>query len=232
MTLTVWRIALNNETWAIRLWPLLDISEKTRAERFRGVDLRRRHVIAHGAVRLLLADFCQQPVTTLRLVQNAWGKPALADAGSPVFNLSHTQDLALCAIAPAGEIGVDIEALRPSPIVERLDLARRFFSLDEYQALNELDTQAFSSAFFRCWTRKEAYIKAKGLGLSLPLNQFSVACRLDAAPALLASEYCPADVTRYQFWDLAVPEGYCGSLAYCGPAGDKLICRDWALDSD
>ena len=230
MTLTVWRIALNNETWAIRLWPLLDKVEQSRAERFRTLELQRRYIIAHGALRLLLADTCRQPPTTLRLVCNAWGKPALAEAGLPVFNLSHARDLALCAVAIAGEIGIDVEALRPSPVVERLDLVRRFFSADEYYTLNALDDQVFVSAFFRCWTRKEAYIKAKGLGLSLPLNQFSVVCQPGVLPALLASEYCPADMERYRFWDLSVPEGYWGSLAYYGPATGTLVYRDWRPD--
>lgn len=227
MTLTVWRIALNNEAWVIRLWPLLDKEEQARAKRFRTLDLQNRYIIAHGALRLLLADACQQPPASLRLVRNPWGKPALADTNSPVFNLTHARDLALCAVTMAGEIGIDVEALRPSPVVERLDLVRRFFSAEEYHVLSTLDQQTFVSAFFRCWTRKEAYIKAKGIGLSLPLNQFSIVCQPGALPALLTSEYCPADVKRYRFWDIEVPEGYWGSLAYSGPVDGEPIYRDW-----
>ncbi len=226
MALTVWRIALHNEAWVGPLWPLLDHAEKARADRFRGADLRRRFVIAHGAVRLLLADACRQPAATLRFVHNAWGKPALAESHAPVFNLSHAGDWALCTLAPSGDVGVDVESLRPSPVVERIDLARRFFSHDEYQALSSLEEPAFAPAFFRCWTRKEAYIKAKGLGLSLPLNQFSVTCRPGVPPALLTSAYCPADVGRYRLWDVAVPEGYFGSLAYDGPS-EAFSCQDW-----
>ncbi len=227
MTLTVWRIALTNETWTTRLLPLLDSTEKARADRFRSHELRQRFVIAHGATRLLLAEAAQQPISALRFTHNAWGKPALEGTASPVFNLSHAKDLALLAVAETGDIGVDVEAVRPSPVVERLDLVRRFFSAAEYQALRGLDEQAFVSAFFSTWTRKEAYIKAKGLGLSLPLNQFSVTCQ--APPALLESEYCPSDVGRYRFWDIALSEGYFGSLAYDGPACGELVCRDWEL---
>lgn len=222
--LVVWRIALDNEHWAEQLWSRLDEADQAQANRFRYPELRRRYVIAHGALRTILAGE-GRAAAKLRFIRNAWGKPALADQGGPVFNLSHAQEVALCAIASSGEIGVDVEAERPEGMVSRRELAKRFFSFDEYQILKKLEGEAFVSAFFQCWTRKEAYIKAKGLGLSLPLNQFTM--QVDKQPKLITSDFCPDDVRCYRFWNVAVPSGYWGTLAYNGPVAGEFSCWDW-----
>lgn len=229
MNLTVWRIELNNSDLATKLWSLLNDSEQHRAARFRSQELQRRYIIAHGALRLILADVCQCSLKNLEFVYNQWGKPALANSNSPVFNLSHAQDLALLAIAANGELGIDVEMLRLSPIIERRDLVKRFFNLTEYHVLNQLNDQAFIAAFFRCWTLKEAYIKAKGLGLSLPLNRFSIECHPESKPILISSEDYPEDVANYHFWELNVPQGYWGSLAYYGSNNHEIVYHDWTL---
>lgn len=229
MAITVWRIALYSHSWKERLWPLLDAAEQARARRFCNADLQRRYIIAHGGLRLILANIVHQSPETLHLIANPWGKPALSQGGL-VFNLSHSQDLALCAVASAGEIGIDIESFRPAYSAERLVIARRFFHPAEYQFLNMITDAAQNAAFLRCWTRKEAYIKAKGLGLSLPLNQFHISCA--TIPELISSECFPEDVGRYRLGDINVPLGYWASFAYSGTDSDTIIYRDWSPELD
>jgi len=224
MALTIWRIALSDANWAEELWPVLDSAEQNRARRFLCAALKRRYIIAHGALRLILANISHRSTADLQFIINPWGKPYL-EAGNVVFNLSHSRDLALCAVASAGEIGVDIESFRPAEPSERLALARRFFHSEEYYSLSMVTEAAQNAAFIRYWTRKEAYIKAKGLGLSLPLHQFHI--NFTGAPALISSEYCPADVGKYRLWEISVPLGYWASLAYAGADDGELIYCDW-----
>lgn len=152
----------------------LSCEERTRSARFRSEQDRRRFVVAHGALRGLLGRYLGIHPGQVRLVADASGKPELSpEFGSRLrFNLSHSAGLALIAIAADADIGVDVEYVRPSP--EYADIARDFFSAEEVQQLTGFPDHLDAEAFLRCWTQKEAYVKARGEGLAIPLSSFSV----------------------------------------------------------
>ncbi len=150
---------------------MLSEAERKRAARFRFDDHRRVFVVVHGAARWLLGRVLGRPPGALRFEKGAWGKPVLADEPDVQFNLSHTEGMAILAVG-ASRLGVDVE--RVERALDWLPLARRFFALQEIAALEALPSSEQRRAFFQCWTRKEAYLKARGAGLSLPLDAFVV----------------------------------------------------------
>lgn len=220
----MWRIGLSAPSDLDVLFDLLDADEQARAERFRFAQHSRRFIVAHAAVRCILAQRLAAAPGELRFSRNAHGKPFLSSHGGLLFSLSHSHELALCALAVSGELGVDVEWRRH---LKHGDLARRFFAADEAAGLAGLAEEDQVAGFFACWTCKEAYVKAKGLGLSLPLHAFSVTTHPRQAPALLSSRHDPADVGPYRFWEIPVAPGYHAVLAYRGEAAAAPVCRDW-----
>ena len=153
-----------------RIETILEPDERARAARFRFARDRRRYVVRHAVLRTLLAAPRGSSPAALRFAFNAQGKPSID--GSPEFNISHSHGLALIAIASDGAVGCDIEWRDPSFAEETI--AEQFFAPREVTALRALPDDLQAQAFFDCWTRKEAYVKARGLGLSLPLDSFAV----------------------------------------------------------
>jgi 4'-phosphopantetheinyl transferase len=190
---------------------LLSQEEKERAMRFRIDRPRTDFVLTRGTLRLLLAHYLNTSPQHVCFRYAAQGKPALVGESELYFNASHTEGLALMAFAHRRAIGVDVENLERKIEVGRL--AERFFSEREKQALKQLRGDELQAAFFRCWTRKEAYIKAKGDGLSLPLDQFDVSITADDRDALLATRPDPAEATRWTIRDVAVGAGYAAAVA-------------------
>jgi 4'-phosphopantetheinyl transferase len=195
-----------------RLRALLSEDERHRAERFRGAEHAAYFVAARGLLRATLALYLDTAPESLNFRYGPHGKPYLAagDLGLR-FNLSHSHGLAYYAIALEREVGIDIERVRAE--TPCLDLARRFFSKEESAAITALAPAQQSEAFFRCWTRKEAYIKARGTGLSLPLAQFTVTCLPGVPARLLRTEGDPEQASRWSLADLTPPAGYVGALA-------------------
>lgn len=157
---------------------LLDDSERARAARFRHQRDRDRFVARRGLVRVHLAEELGVPAYALRIVEDENGKPFLPDDPDLAFNLSHSNGVALLATLRGGAIGCDIEWRNPELACPKV--AERLFAADEYAALTALATDAWTTGFFNCWTRKEAFVKALGLGLSYPLDAFSVSVGADA----------------------------------------------------
>ena len=164
-----------------RCLAMLDEEERARADRFRVARDRDRYILRRGLLRERLAHRLGCAPARIRYIQNAWGKPSL-EVGDLRFNLSHSRGLALCVIAHR-EVGCDIEWRNPQLAVE--PIAARFFSARELAALRALDRARWARAFFNAWTRKEAYIKARGRGLSLALDSFDVSLAPDEPAALL-----------------------------------------------
>lgn len=202
---------------------LLSADERERAARF-VYDLHRdRYIVAHGAMRRILGETLGRPPADLVFVNNAWGKPELAGAGAPFFNLSHTADLGALAIGWRCPIGVDVEQVRP---VEQ-EVARHSFSLAEQAELSRLSPQDWLQGFYRCWTRKEAVIKALGLGLAQPLDAFDVTLAPDAPPRLLRLAGQPEAPSQWQLVHFAPADGILG--AFAAPlSGNELRFRSWA----
>jgi 4'-phosphopantetheinyl transferase len=192
----------------------LDSAERARAERFRRPPDRDAFLLFHGMSRVLLGRYLGEPAARIRLRAPPDGKPFLEDGNGqrPLeFNLSHSGGLALLAVTRGRPVGVDIERIRPEADDERI--AQRFFSPEEVAALAAVPSERRSEAFFACWTRKEAYLKARGVGLSLPLRSFAVSVIPGRPPALLWSEAGAQEIARWSFRDLSPAPGYAGALA-------------------
>lgn len=213
----VWVIELDSHALVQVSWSLLDPEERWRASRMQVPDVRRRFVAAHGAMRIILARQIGVDPAEVPIVRNCWGRPEIASHPSVPFNLSHSHELAVFASAEGGELGVDVEWYLRRQKIKVLNMARRFFSPEEYADLSEVPEDALQKQFLICWTRKEAYVKAKGLGLRLPLDQFTVTCRSNQSPVLQSSHNWPEDIACYRFWDIPVPDYYHATLAYGAP---------------
>ena len=202
------------------------LDERARAARFHFERDRRHWTAARGAVRAVLAGYVGVPAASLTFRVGPHGKPALDGAAARAglaFNVSHSGGLALCAVTRARAVGVDVEAVRPEFATDKV--ARRFFAPGEVAALEALPPDERVEAFFACWTRKEAYIKARGSGIALGLDRFEVALAPGRPAALLATRDEPAAAARWQLFALAPGEGYAGALATDGPA--RLACWQW-----
>jgi 4'-phosphopantetheinyl transferase len=155
-----------------RMWEILDPDERTQADRFLFASDRTRFVARRGLLRLLLARTLNRDPKALRYGSTGHGKPFLREAPHLQFSLSHSGDLALCAMANAARIGCDIERLDPK--LASRETAATMFSTAENRSLMTLPASDFVEGFFNCWTRKEAFVKGIGVGLSYPLKAFDV----------------------------------------------------------
>jgi 4'-phosphopantetheinyl transferase len=197
---------------ATALFELLSADERERARRYRFDQHRNEFILTRATLRILLGSYLDKHPEHLAFSYSAQGKPSLANQPTDMsFNVSHTEGLAALAFARGREIGVDVEKLRPE--CDAGKLARRFFSASERQAISHFSGRALHEAFFRCWTRKEAFIKAKGGGLSIPLDQFDVAVAEGEPAALLGTRPDPTEVSRWMLQDLPAKAGYAGALA-------------------
>ena len=189
---------------------ILSDAERARAAAFRFDSLRKRYVAAHCALRHTLAGHVGAQARDLMFATSAHGRPSLVNRPTGLdFNLAHSAGFALIAIAHEARIGVDIEPVRP--IDDRMTLAARFFAPGETTALRAVPSHEADAAFLRCWTRKEAYIKGLGLGLSHSLNAFEVS--LDADARLLNDKTDPSASARWSLHDLSRPPRYIAALA-------------------
>jgi len=192
---------------------LLDQDERARAGRFHFEKHRRRFVLGRGFLRVLLGRYLGLAPDQVRFVYGPYGKPALADehnTGRLCFNTSHSHELAVYAFVQENEIGVDVEYIKTDFASE--DIARHFFSADEVEALMAIAEKERAAAFFRCWTRKEAYIKAIGSGLSHPLAEFDVSFAANEPAALLRDRRDTNATSRWSMFNLEF-KGYAGALA-------------------
>jgi 4'-phosphopantetheinyl transferase len=225
----VWRASLNPEPSSIpRLQHTLSADELQRAARFHFPRDRRRFTVARGVLRDILGRCLGVPPSELEFRYSAYGKPALADgfdAAGVRFNISHSHEMALFAVTCDREIGVDIEYLGRE--VRGEDIAERFFSVHERTVLRALPAAAKHQAFLNCWTRKEAYIKAHGEGLSLPLDQFDVSLAPGEPAALLATRGDPREAQRWSLRALDPGPDYVAALAVEGQ-GWELTCWQWS----
>lgn len=221
----IWRASQNVEPAALsRLHSLLDSAEKARAERFVFQRDRDRFIVARGILRELLAGYAGSQPTAIEFQYGPQGKPALRTGDSSpariCFNVSHSHGLMVCAFAVKRQLGIDIELIRSDFGGD--EIAQRYFSGAEVAELNSLAPEARAEAFFLCWTRKEAYIKARGEGLQLPLGSFSVSLT-PGSPEELRAE----DSTRWELRSFEPAAGYAGAVVVEGK-GPPVRLYDWA----
>ncbi|MDE0344075.1 MAG: 4'-phosphopantetheinyl transferase superfamily protein [Deltaproteobacteria bacterium] len=227
----VWRTAV--EVAPARLARFRDVlapDERARAARFLYEEDRRRYTVARGVLRTLLGRYLGMDPASFEFRYGAHGKPSLGETpvGRDVrFNLSHSYGLALHAFTVGREVGVDVERIRPSTDVT--GVARHSFSPAEVDALMDLPAGRRREAFFNCWTRKEAFIKAHGEGIALGLSRFDVTLRPGEPAELLRFDNDPAKAARWSMCALDVSEGYKAALAVEGE-GWQLRCWEYPVD--
>jgi 4'-phosphopantetheinyl transferase len=198
---------------------VLSDDEFARASRFHFDRDRRRFVAGRALLRSILGRYLDVAPGEVAFAYGPNGKPRLAGGGLS-FNVSHSHGAALFAFTSERRIGVDIER-HPAPD-DGDAVARHFFAPAEVATLNSLSGDRRSTAFLRCWTRKEAYIKARGDGLSLALDSFEVSLAPGAEPALLSTRHDPPDAARWSLADLSSHcPGYVAALAIEG--GDPTM---------
>ncbi|NEI73570.1 4'-phosphopantetheinyl transferase superfamily protein [Rhizobium lusitanum] len=203
----------------------LSADERARASRFVYDRDRYRFVAARSGLRLILAGYLGLSPQSISFDYGANGKPSVAACGacSIRFNLSHSADLAVLAISDRYELGIDIEEIR----FLKEDIAKWFFSRREYETLRSLPADCYLDGFYRCWTRKEAFIKAHGAGLSLPLDSFDVAFDKAGESRLERLEGDPDPSGHWIVLDLATPVNFAGAVvAATGGHDVRLRYRD------
>jgi 4'-phosphopantetheinyl transferase len=220
----VWHAALDREQSVLeQLVVTLSQEEKARADRCHFVRDRNRFVVARGLLRELLSKYLHQSPADLDFSYGQHGKPSLSLANSSknlCFNLSHSSGLAVYAVSRERNLGIDVELVRSDFVTD--DIAKRYFSIQELNILHSLSPETKSEGFYNCWTRKEAYLKVRGMGLQIPLDNFSVTVPTDRpAQFLRGVESC---------WHLASyhpVEGYVAAVAYDGfPCPIKYLSVD------
>jgi 4'-phosphopantetheinyl transferase len=199
----------------------LSADEIARAERFYFQHDRRRFVGRRGILREILANYLEIKPSGLRFVYNEFGKPSLEvsqETGSLSFNLTHSGELVLIAVAIDRDVGVDIEFIDNSVPFE--EVAKRVLSVNEIAVLEALPESLRRAGFFNCWARKEAYVKAQGMGLSIPLNSFDVSLVQGEAVTYVESANS-SDTSNWKIENLKIDSRYAAAVAAAG--------QDWKV---
>ena len=218
----MWRIEVDRGAdEAPPIGPPLDAQEQERARRFHFDRDRNRFVICHVAMREILGAALGCAPGEIDYTYGPFGKPALAGSHELEFNLSHTTGLALIALARGGPLGVDVEAVRRDD--PPLDVADRFFSPAELRQLEATSSVDKAVAFFRCWTRKEAFIKALGEGLQRDLQSFDVSLEVGGEARLMATRPDSDEANRWSLLNIDVGSLHAAALVTEGPVG-RLCC--------
>lgn len=208
--LHVWRASLECPGPVLRhVRGILTRDEEARAQRFHFKKDGDHYAAARGLLRLILSSYLKRPPGALRFGYSPYGKPFLEAESGPGglrFNVSHSHAVALFAVARGREVGVDVEFMRDD--LEYMEIAARFFSRREVATLGSLPPEMRARAFFNCWTRKEAYIKARGEGLSHPLHDFDVTLAEGEEAALTCTRNDPLEANRWSMRALSPRRGF------------------------
>jgi 4'-phosphopantetheinyl transferase len=224
----VWRANLDLEGDVIcKLHRTLSSDERARADRYHFSRDRDRFTAARGLLRDILGRYLNEKPADLRFDYGSHGKPGIRGQSDPkgiCFNMSHSDGLGLYAVAQGREVGVDVERIKKH--FGSLEIAERFFSPREFARLSSLSEHHQLESFFNCWTRKEAYIKARGMGLSLSLQEFDVSLAPGEPAALLWVKNDPDELSRWTMRAFIPASGYVAGLAVEGEDW-RLKCWQW-----
>lgn len=208
----LWR--LDRREWSgelLRMRDLLSAPERERAGRFHFAKDRDFYIARHGALRVILGRYLPRNPAELAFSYSARGKPSL-ETGELHFNDSHSSDCALFAVTKACSLGVDIEAVRPIPEFE--NIAERYFSPREVAMMRALPPEIRMHAFYTAWTRKEAFLKATGEGITVSLPKVEVTLSPEDPPAILAVPGDPDAATAWKMKAFSPAQGYLGAIAF------------------
>jgi 4'-phosphopantetheinyl transferase len=216
-TIDIWTTVLGASTDDIeRFSALLSPDERARQARMLAGAVRDRFTMARATLRLLAARYLGTQPPEVEFSYGPRGKPALAGTDEDLrFNLAHSEDVAVYAFAWGHDVGVDVEHVREIPDMDRI--AHRFFAADECAALESLAPRDRARAFYLAWTRKEAYVKAVGDGLHIPLDSFSVTLRPGEEARLVGLDTDPKPTRDWNLHHLDAKPGFVGAVAYRGP---------------
>ncbi len=217
----VWRFELevSEHDWAI-----LTPDEAQAAKRIVIDEKRDRKASSRAHLRRILARYLSTRPQDVRFSYGQHGKPMLAEHDEPRFNLSDSESRGIAAVSRGVRIGVDLEFAREGRAFT--DIADRFFAEVESAALRALPSEDRRTAFYRAWTRKEAYLKAWGTGLSFAANRFTLDYIGEGPGSLVATEMPDDDASRWHFKDVELGPAYTGAICFEGP--DRPI-RWWAI---
>jgi 4'-phosphopantetheinyl transferase len=221
----VWHIALDQPAPVVgELRGLLSADEQERADRFRVDRGTERYTVGRGVLRTLLGQYTGVPAQNLVFAYNEFGKPEIPGA-DVCFNLSHSHGSALAALTRGRAVGIDIERIRERVVREQI--AERFFSPSEARALAALPPDQQAQGFFNCWTRKEAWIKARGQGLSIPLDSFEVTLAPGEPARLVATRPDAQEAARWTLQALDCEPGFAAALAVSGSESAFIRVHSW-----
>jgi len=231
----LWRAEIDHLCAEEARWQkVLSAEEKNRASRFHFPADRQRFAASRALLRIILSGYLNLDPSTIAFAYSSKEKPSLAEpqmASGLTFNVSHSAGVALFAFAREREIGVDIEQVRSTSDLD--GIARRFFSAAEQRQFFAFPPDEKIRAFYRCWTRKEAYIKATGDGLSLPLSQFDVSLesgsklgssKHGSKNALLATRPDPSAARQWHLREVPAGPGFMAALCV---RGVECAVRGW-----
>lgn len=214
----IWRICLKvTAPYQQRLKSILSVDENYRAKKYRFSIDRNHFIVARAVLRIILGFYLHMKPDKLQFSYGPYEKPELIDQPDGYalnFNVSHSYGLGLCAVTQGRELGVDLEKIRPGFINEQIP--EHFFSPQEVAKLRALPTSLQENAFFSCWTRKEAYLKAKSGGLSFDLNRFEVSFAPGEPPEILNIFDDPKEKDHWTLIDIDPSPGYTGALVVEG----------------
>ena len=210
----LWFIPIDNFLTEVdSLYPFLSKEEILKSGKFYSDNDKNKFIILRSILRRILGDYLETTPGDIRFKNNHFGKPFLhpdSETDKINFNLSHSGNYGVYAFSREKEIGIDTEKIRA--VGDMNAMAKRFFSSLECETLMSLPEEKQMNSFFRCWTMKEAYVKACGKGFSLPLDKFSIDF-MSETPKLLNVDWDQEDINRWQIYSLDSPEGYITSLA-------------------
>jgi 4'-phosphopantetheinyl transferase len=210
----VWPVTLQVSDGELQWFAdLLAPDEAARAARYRFERDRRSFTVCRGVLRVLLGRYLATEPKIIEFSYGSKGKPELVNSGI-CFNVAHSGGMGLIAFARECEIGADVEAMRPMDDLH--SIARQFFCAEESEELMSLPLEQRQQAFFNCWTRKEAFLKAIGEGLNVPLNQFRVTLRPGEQARLVSVNQMFGDAAQWSMHSLALGPDHTGAVAYRG----------------
>lgn len=220
----IWDIPLQSACRSAAIEAVLSPDERYRASRYRLAGPRLQFVTARAKLRQILGQYLEIAPSSLRFSYGAQGKPTLLGATSLSFNLAHSGQRVLIAVARSRQIGIDLELVRPLP--DLMDIAQRFFTAEEAADLISLGNHERELAFYKCWTRKEAFIKCTGDGLSAPLNSFQVTLYPNDTARIVKVNGCEDPACHWTLVDLSSDSEYAAAVVYSGPQANIHLFLD------
>lgn len=213
-----WRLYHDQVNYPINnLKNLLAPDELKRSQKFRFTEHQNRFIISWALLRLILEIYLKTKASLIHFQYNPYGKPFLSNKSKGEcikFNMSHSGNISLYAVTRNREIGIDVEFIKSD--IDELEIAKHFFSPHEIGELLQVPSQLRKKAFFDCWTRKEAFIKARGEGLSIPLDSFDVSLAPGQPARLMSTRSDKSEISKWFLKELYPGPGYAGALVVEG----------------